>query len=42
MKNSKHDIFDVELDEEEKEISDAIDKAIDEGRLKVLIIWRKN
>jgi len=33
MKNRK-DVFDVELDEEEKEISDAIDKAIDEGCLK--------
>jgi predicted DNA binding CopG/RHH family protein len=34
MKNRKRDIFDVELDEEEKEISEAIDKAIDKGQLK--------
>jgi hypothetical protein len=34
MKNRKHDVFDVELDEEEKELSEAIDKAIDAGTLK--------
>ncbi len=34
MRNRKHDIFDIELDEEEKEISEAIDEAIDKGQLK--------
>ncbi len=34
MKNTKHDIFDIELDEEEKEIRDTIDKAIDKRQLK--------
>ncbi len=34
MKKRKHDIFDVELDEEEQEISTAIDQAIDSGKLK--------
>lgn len=30
----KHDVFDVELDEEEQELSDAFDKAIESGELK--------
>ncbi len=30
----KHNIFDIELDEEEQKISDAIDKAIGRGKLK--------
>lgn len=35
MKNSKHnDIFNVELDEEERALSDAIDQALEEGKLK--------
>jgi predicted DNA binding CopG/RHH family protein len=34
MKKRKHDIYDVKLDEEEQEISDAIDQAIDQGKLK--------
>lgn len=34
MKKRKRDIFDVPLDEEEQEISDALDKAIDKGKLK--------
>jgi predicted DNA binding CopG/RHH family protein len=34
MKNRKQDVFDVKLDEEEKEISDALDKAIDKDQLK--------
>ena len=31
----KHDPFDVELDEEEQEISDAISDALDRGELKM-------
>jgi predicted DNA binding CopG/RHH family protein len=34
MKKRKHDIFDVELDEEEQAISEAINRAIDRGELK--------
>lgn len=34
MKNKKHDIFNVSLDEEEQELSDVIDQAIDKGKLK--------
>lgn len=34
MKKKKHNIFDVHLDPEEQEISDAIDQAIDSGKLK--------
>lgn len=30
----KHNVFDVELDEEEQELSDSIDKAIESGTLK--------
>ncbi|MDF2867577.1 MAG: hypothetical protein K0S11_1047 [Gammaproteobacteria bacterium] len=30
----KHDVFDIELDEEEQEISDALDKALERGELK--------
>jgi len=30
----KHDVFDIELDEEEQELSDAFDKAIESGELK--------
>jgi predicted DNA binding CopG/RHH family protein len=34
MKNKKHDIFNVSLDEEERALSEAIDKVIDKGKLK--------
>lgn len=34
MKKRKHKIFDIPLDQEEQSISNAIDKAIDEGTLK--------
>lgn len=34
MKKKKHDVFDVELDEYEQELSDAIDQALDKGELK--------
>lgn len=34
MKKRKRDIFDVKLDKEEQEISDALDQAIDEKKLK--------
>jgi len=34
MQKKKHNILDVQLDEEEKEISDAIDQALDHGQLK--------
>jgi len=34
MKKKKRDIFDVKLDEEEQEISDAVDQAIDRGELR--------
>lgn len=41
MKNRKHDIFDIPLDEEEQEISEAIDKAIDKGKLKSVDYLKK-
>ena len=34
MKKRKRDIFDVELDKEEQEISDALDQAMDKKKLK--------
>jgi predicted DNA binding CopG/RHH family protein len=34
MKKRKRDIFDVKLDKEEQEISDALDQAINEKKLK--------
>ena len=34
MKKKKHDIFDVKLDPEEQEISDAVDQTIDKRKLK--------
>jgi len=34
MKKPKPDIFDTDLDAEEREISEAIDKAIEQGTLK--------
>ena len=34
MKKKKNDIFDVKLDQEEQEISDAVDQAIHSGKLK--------
>ena len=36
MKRHRNDPFDVELDEEEQEISDAISDAIDRGELKMV------
>src|SRR5207248_430155 len=34
MKKKKHDIFNVSLDEEEQDISDAVNQLIDKGKLK--------
>jgi len=34
MKKKKHNVFDINLDEEEQKISDALDEAIDKGSLK--------
>ncbi|OGO92794.1 MAG: hypothetical protein A3F10_04655 [Coxiella sp. RIFCSPHIGHO2_12_FULL_42_15] len=34
MKKKKQTVFDVTLDEEEREVSDSIDQAIEQGKLK--------
>lgn len=34
MKQKKRDVFDIELDEEEQELSDALDRAVEKGQLR--------
>jgi predicted DNA binding CopG/RHH family protein len=41
MKKRKHEIFAIQLDKEEQAISDAIDRAMDDGRLKSVADLKK-